>query len=330
VVTLGRLVEAGGGPVAAGTAQRRAPHGHDLVLDGVTFSYGRHAEPVVDQLDLVIPEGQHLAMVGPSGAGKSTLAGLLAATHVPDRGEVRLGGVLLGDLDSQTLASHRVLIPQEAYVFAGTLGENLRYLNPSATRSELDTAVDALGLRSVVTRLGGYDAAVDPGMLSAGERQLIAAARAHVTPAPVLILDEATCHLDPAAEERVERVLAARGGTLIVVAHRISSALRAQRVVLMDGAGMVSGTHWELLTLSAAHGERLRELGWEPAVHFAEGIERTVEWYRELIEAGAFTDSPGSGLSRMADSMALASRFGLLTRIRIGQRVTGRRLIAGG
>jgi ATP-binding cassette subfamily C protein len=247
VVTLDRLIEVGERPVAAGTAQRCAPHGHDLVLDGVTFSYGRHAEPVVDQLDLVIPEGQHLAMVGPSGAGKSTLAGLLAATHVPDRGEVRLGGVLLGDLDLQTLASHRVLIPQEAYVFAGTLGENLRYLHPSATRSELDTAVDALGLRSVVTRLGGYDAAVDPGMLSAGERQLIAAARAHVTPAPVLILDEATCHLDPAAEERVERVLAARGGTLIVVAHRISSALRAQRVVLMDGAGMVSGTHWELL-----------------------------------------------------------------------------------
>jgi ATP-binding cassette subfamily C protein len=247
VVTLDRLIEAGERPVAAGTAQRRAPRGHDLVLDGVTFSYGRQAEPVVDQLDLVIPEGQHLAIVGPSGAGKSTLAGLLAATHVPERGEVRLGGVLLGDLDLQTLASHRVLIPQEAYVFAGTLGENLRYLHPRATRSELDTAVDALGLRSMVTRLGGYDAAVDPGMLSAGERQLIAAARAHVTPAPVLILDEATCHLDPVAEERVERVLAARGGTLIVVAHRISSALRAQRVVLMDGAGMVSGTHWQLL-----------------------------------------------------------------------------------
>jgi len=250
VVTLGRLVEVGERPVPPETAQRRAPQGHELTLDGVTFSYGRHAEPVVNHVDLLIPQGQHLAMVGPSGAGKSTLAGLLAATHVPDRGNVRLGGVPVGDLDSQTLASHRVLIPQEAYVFAGTIGENLRYLHPAAAVTELDTVVDALGLRSVVARLGGYDAVVDPGTLSAGERQLIAVARAHLTPAPVLILDEATCHLDPVAEERVERVLAARGGTLIVVAHRISSALRAQRIVLMDGANMLAGTHGELLANS--------------------------------------------------------------------------------
>ncbi|MGB8202646.1 MAG: ABC transporter ATP-binding protein, partial [Pseudonocardiaceae bacterium] len=247
VVTLDRLIEAGERPVPARTARCSAPHGHDLVLDGVTFCYGRHAEPVVNQVDLVIPEGQHLAMVGPSGAGKSTLAGLLAATHVPDCGEIRLGGVPVGDLDLPTLASHRVLIPQEAYVFAGTVGENLRYLHPGATCAELDTVVDALGLRSIVARLGGYDAALDAGMLSAGERQLIALARAHLTTAPVLILDEATCHLDPVAEERVERVLAGRGGTLIVVAHRISSALRAQRIVLMNGADMVSGTHRELL-----------------------------------------------------------------------------------
>ncbi|MFN2478311.1 MAG: ATP-binding cassette domain-containing protein [Pseudonocardiaceae bacterium] len=251
VVTLDRLVEAGERPVPPATAQRRAPQGHDLRLDGVNFSYGRHAEPVVNHVNLLIPQGQHLAMVGPSGAGKSTLAGLLAATHVPDRGKVRLGGVPVEDLDPQTLASHRVLIPQEAYVFAGTIGENLRYLHPTATGTELDTVVDALGLRSVVVRLGGgYDAVVDPGMLSAGERQLIAVARAHLTPAPVLILDEATCHLDPVAEERVERVLAARGGTLIVVAHRISSALRAQRIVLMDGANMLAGNHEELLANS--------------------------------------------------------------------------------
>jgi ATP-binding cassette subfamily C protein len=107
--------------------------------------------------------------------------------------------------------------------------------------------VDELGLRSLVIRLGGYDAAVHAGVLSAGERQLISVARAHLTTAPVLILDEATCYLDPVAEERVERVLAGRGGTLIIVAHRISSALRAQRIVLMDGADLVFGTHRELL-----------------------------------------------------------------------------------
>lgn len=247
VVTLDRLVEAGERPVPDEAANRGVPGGHEFVLNGVTFCYGRHAEPVVKALDLVIPEGEYLALIGPSGAGKSTLAGLLAATHVPDQGEVRLGGVPIGEVDPQTLVSHRVLIPQEAYVFAGTLGENLRYLHPVATRAELDAVADELGLRSLVTRLGGYDATVDAGSISAGERQLIAVARAHLTAAPVLILDEATCHLDPVAEERVERVLAGRGGTLIIVAHRISSALRAQRIVLMDGADLVSGTHRELL-----------------------------------------------------------------------------------
>ena len=237
IVTLDRLVEAGERPLPDEPASRRAPSGHEFVLDRVTFCYGRHAEPVVKALDMVIPEGQHLALIGPSGAGKSTVAGLLAATHVPDQGEVSFGGVPVGELDPHTLADHRVLIPQEAYVFAGTLGENLRYLHPDATRAELDAVVDELGLRSLVARLGGYDAAVDPRTLSAGERQLIAVARAHLTRAPVLILDEATCHLDPVAEERVERILAGRGGTLIVVAHRISSALRAQRIVLMDDAG---------------------------------------------------------------------------------------------
>ena len=268
VVSLDRLIEAGERPVLPETAQRRAPLGHELRLDGVTFSYGRHAEPVVNHVDLLIPQGQHLAMVGPSGAGKSTLAGLLAATHVPNDGKVRLGGVPVGDLDSQTLTSHRVLIPQEAYVFAGTIGENLRYLHPAATATDLDNVVDALGLRSVVARLGGYDAVVDPGTLSAGERQLIAVARAHLTPAPVLILDEATCHLDPVAEERVERVLAARGGTLIIVAHRISSALRAQRIVLMDGANMLVGTHGELLANSPLYRDLvgLWDMGQGPTV----------------------------------------------------------------
>jgi ATP-binding cassette subfamily C protein len=247
VVTLDRLVEAGQRPTPSRPARRQLPHGHDFVVDGVTFSYGRHAEPVVKALDMVIPEGQHLAMIGPSGAGKSTLAGLLAATHVPDQGQVRLGGAPVADLDPQTLAGHRVLIPQEAYVFAGTLGDNLRYLHPSATRADLDAVVAELDLGAMMGRLGGYDAVIDPGTLSAGERQLIAVARAHLTPAPVLILDEATCHLDPAAEERVERVLAGRRGTLIVVAHRISSALRAQRIVLMDGADLVAGTHRELI-----------------------------------------------------------------------------------
>jgi ATP-binding cassette subfamily C protein len=261
VVTLDRLVEAEERSLLDEPVSRRTPSGYEFVLEHVTFCYGRHAEPVVKALDMVIPEGQHLVVIGPSGAGKSTLAGLLAATHTPDQGEVRLGGIPVGDLDSSTLASHRVLIPQEAYVFTGTLGENLRYLHPTATRAELDTVVDELGLRPLASRLGGYDATVDPRMLSAGERQLVAVARAHLTRAPVLILDEATCHLDPVTEERVERVLAGRGGTFIVVAHRISSALRAQRIVLLDGADLAWGTHRELLATAPLYRELVGHWG---------------------------------------------------------------------
>jgi ATP-binding cassette subfamily C protein len=276
VVTLDRLVEAGERSRPPEPMTRSRPDGHDLVVDGVTYGYGRHAEPVVKALHLAIPAGEHVVIVGPSGAGKSTLAGLLAATHLPQRGEIRLGGVPVQDLHPLTLAGLRVVIPQEAYTFVGTVGENLRYLNPDATVSDLDTVVEALGLRPVVTRLGGYGAMLDRRTLSAGERQLIALARAHLTEAPILILDEATCHLDPVTEERVERVLAARRGTLIVVAHRISSALRAQRIILMDGTNLATGTHQELLALSPLYQELVGN--WGDCEGSDEGRPQTTGW----------------------------------------------------
>lgn len=213
-------------------------------LRGVTFAYGPGAAPVVDGLDLDVPYGGHLVVAGPSGIGKSTLAALIAGVLRPDRGEIALGG-------------ERVLVPQEAYVFTAGVRENLGYLCPepptSAALLASCTAVGALGL---VERLGGLDAKLDPGALSAGERQLLALARAHVAPAPLVLLDEATCHLDPAAEALAERAFAARpGGTLIVVAHRIGSARRAGYVLLMDGTHTQCGTHEELLARSSFYRE---------------------------------------------------------------------------
>lgn len=222
-------------------------------LRGVSFAYGPHAEPVLRGLDLDIPEGDHLAVVGPSGIGKSTLAGLIAGLLHPQAGEVLLGGVPLSQIPPADLPRHRALIPQEAYVFAGTLGENLRYLAPGASAEELDATVDAVGLRAVVTRLGGYAAELSPAALSAGERQLIALARAHLSPARLAILDEATCHLDLDAAARAEHAFAARPGTLIVVAHRISSALRARRVLVLDGARARTGDHAALLDCSTMY-----------------------------------------------------------------------------
>jgi ATP-binding cassette subfamily C protein len=219
-------------------------------LRRVSFAYGPHAEPVLRAVDLDVPDGQHIAIVGPSGIGKSTLAGLVAGLLRPLAGQILLGGVPLAGISAADLPRYRVLIPQEAYVFAGTLGQNLGYLAPAALPAELDAAVDAVGLRALVTRLGGYRAELSPAVLSAGERQLIALARAYLSPARLAILDEATSQLDPDAAARAESAFAARPGTLIVIAHRMSSALRAHRVLVLDGSRAQVGEHAALLASS--------------------------------------------------------------------------------
>jgi len=255
VVTLGRILDAAAGPgsPAPRTRAGRAPAtaGHDLAVRGLTFGYGPHAEPVLRHLDLTVPAGDHLAVVGPSGIGKSTLAGLLCGLLRPGAGSVRLGGVPVDELPPEVLARLRVLIPQEAYVFSGTVRENVAYLRPAATDWEVEAALRAVGADLVFRP----DARVRPGELSAGERQLLSLARAYLSPAPLAVLDEATCHLDPAAERRAEEAFAARGGTLIVIAHRISSALRARRVLVLDGAEAVVGDHTYLLARSPLYTE---------------------------------------------------------------------------
>lgn len=276
VITLGRLAEtitppsttASGSTAvapaslpggASATSPETAAVGHQLETQRLSFAYAPQATPVVHELDLVIPEGEHLAVIGPSGIGKSTLAMLLTGLRRPGSGRVRLGGLPLEATPEHHLRSVMALVPQEAYVFAGTVGENLAYLHPAGTHapeSRLQEAADAVGARDLVERLGGLDATIEePSALSAGERQLIALARVYASPARVVILDEATCHLDPAAELRAETAFAARAGTLIVIAHRISSAIRAQRVLLMDGATALTGTHSQLLTRSALYAD---------------------------------------------------------------------------
>jgi ATP-binding cassette, subfamily B, bacterial RamB/AmfA len=174
---------------------------------------------------------------------------------------VRLGGRPVTELGT----AFRVVIPQEAYVFSGTLRENLTYFRPDAASGDLDEAVDLLGLRPLADLLGGYDAVVETRDLSAGERQLIALTRAYLSAAPLAILDEATCHLDPAAEARAEAAFAARPGTLVVIAHRMSSALRGRRILVMDGAGTVLGTHQSLLARSPSYRDLIGHWELEPA-----------------------------------------------------------------
>ncbi|MBO0819577.1 MAG: ABC transporter ATP-binding protein, partial [Nocardiopsaceae bacterium] len=219
----------------------------DLETRGLTFGYGQRAIPVISDLSLKIPDGDHVAIVGPSGVGKSTLAGLIAGTLVPTAGEVRIGGVPVRDLGPADLARRRVLIPQEAYVFTGTLAENLTYLNRRADPARVRKTASGMGLDPLVDRLGGYQKPLDPAVLSAGERQLIALARAYLSPARLVLLDEATCHLDPAAEAKAEEMFARRPGAVLIIAHRMSSALRAQRVLVLDGDRAEIGTHETML-----------------------------------------------------------------------------------
>ncbi|MFI1950806.1 ATP-binding cassette domain-containing protein [Streptomyces xinghaiensis] len=235
----------GGGPEPGAPA---------VELRSVTFAYGAGAHPVLRDLDLTVGAGECLAVVGPSGIGKSTLTGLVAGLLTPGRGEVRVLGRPARAWPAGEPARLRVLIPQQAYVFTGTLRENLLYLCPDGAPPEaVSASAEAVGLTGLADRLGGLDAVVDPAVLSQGERQLIALARAHLSPAPVVLLDEATCHLDPVAEERAERAFAERPGTVITVAHRISSARRADRVLVMDGAHAVCGSHDELLDRSGLY-----------------------------------------------------------------------------
>ena len=267
-VTLERIIEASAPPPAAppppappppALRPAASPVVGALSLREVEFGYGRHAEPILRDLSIDIAPGDHLAIVGPSGIGKSSLAGLLAGMLRPTVGEVFLDGISVTRYPPASLPGRRVLIPQEAYVFAGTLAENILYLRASSaaadrpSAAELDAAAEAVGLCALASQLGGYNAVVNPATLSAGERQLIALTRAYLSPAPIAILDEATCHLDPAAEMQAEAAFASRPGTLIVVAHRITSALRAQRVLVLDGNRAQTGDHASLLATSAMY-----------------------------------------------------------------------------
>ena len=288
VVTLDRILDTGAapGPAASGLTSagsvasearredvperargparaERAQTGTALALRGVRFGYGPHAEPVLRDLDLDVPEGDHLAVVGPSGIGKSTLAALLCGVLRPDAGTVLLGGV--------PVARHarpermRVLIPQEAYVFTGTVRDNITYLRPAAAPRRVAAAFAALGAEALLDRLGGLDGEVNPAQLSAGERQVLALVRAYLSPAPLAVLDEATCHLDPAAEAAAETAFAARGGTLIVVAHRLSSALRARRVLVLDGERIALGDQGTLMATSPLFRDLLGHWHADPA-----------------------------------------------------------------
>jgi ATP-binding cassette, subfamily B, bacterial len=263
LAALGKLV----GLLETENAVAERPGAHELPAEGVvelidvTFGYDPDA-PVVDDVSLRLETGEQVALVGVTGAGKSTLAKLLTRQYDPQRGSIALGGV---DLRDGTLASlrHRiVMLPQEGHLFSGTIADNVRLADPEASDEAVLHALEQIGARERFDSLpeGIHTDVQTRGVrLSAGERQLVGIARVALADPAVIVLDEATSSLDPATEAAVESALAAvvQGRTVIVIAHRLSTAERADRVVVMDGGRVVEvASHDELV----AQGRRYARL----------------------------------------------------------------------
>lgn len=223
-----------------------------IEVRGVSFAYST-GEPVLRDVDLTISPGEKLALVGPTGAGKSTLAKLVARLYDPTEGSVSFGGVDLRDCTQRSLRDRVVVVPQEGFLFNGSIRDNVRLARGDATDDEIDAALDAIGVLERFQALPeGLDTEVqDRGSrLSAGEKQLVSLARAALVDPAVLVLDEATSSLDPGTELLVERALdrLMEGRTVVVIAHRLSTAERADRVGVVTGGRLVEiGTHDDLV-----------------------------------------------------------------------------------
>ncbi len=224
----------------------------ELRVEGLTFAYAG-GEPVLRDVDLVLAEGEKLALVGPTGAGKSTLAKLMARLYDPTAGLVSFAGIDLRQARLRSLRTAITVVPQEGYLFAGTIVENIRIGRPDATDADVRTALGSLDLLDRFEALpeGLLTEVHERGSrLSAGERQLVSLARAALADPGVLVLDEATSSLDPGTEVLVERALQRlmEGRSVIVIAHRLSTAERADRVGVVAAGGLVElGTHADLV-----------------------------------------------------------------------------------
>jgi ATP-binding cassette subfamily B protein len=248
----------GGGPgpePPRGRPDARAG-GREVRFEAVRFGY--RATPVLPGLDLTIPAGQTVALVGATGAGKTTVARLLARFYDPGQGSVRLDGVDLRDLPDRVLRREVVLVTQENFVFSGSVADNIRLGRPDATQADVEAAARAIGADAFISALpGGYSADVGKrgGRLSAGQRQLVAFARAFLAAPAVLVLDEATSLLDIPSEQLVQQALRTilAGRTAMIIAHRLSTVEIADRVLVLSAGRVVEDGPPSLLL--AADGE---------------------------------------------------------------------------
>jgi ABC-type multidrug transport system fused ATPase/permease subunit len=244
----------------------------EVRFEGVSFSYDKTVEGDGDHpaswalrdVSIVVPPGETLALVGETGAGKSTFAKLVARFYDPQQGTVRIDGHDLRDVSQASLRRQLGIVPQEGFLFAGSVRENIAFGRPSASDTDIAAAAQAVGAHELILRLPeGYETAVGErgSRLSAGQRQLVALARALIADPRILILDEATANVDVHSEVAIERglrqLLANR--TAIVIAHRLSTVMNADRIAVLDQGRIVeTGTHDELIEAGGVYSRLYR------------------------------------------------------------------------
>lgn len=278
----------------------------DIELAGVSYAYGDRT--VLDSASATIAHGSLVALVGESGGGKSTLAGIIAGRKGAYRGSVRIGGVELRDVTAASLMRAVTLVPTNGYLFAGTLRDNLLLAQPNATDTELLRALDRTRVAAFVQANGGLDMVINEGgtNLSGGQRQRVCMARALLHDSPIYVFDEATSNVDAASEAAIGEVIAslAGGHTVIVVAHRLSTIVDADQILVLERGRIAEhGTHGELLATAGAYARMWNSQEQLSAYAHAEGDAEDAGAVEAVDGSAACTD----GLNGAGSSSAAAA-----------------------